>query len=194
MKSIAVFALAVILASAASVLVPAMSAQRQTFTVNPDTSEVKMTLNTTHEVVNGTFHVQSGSVEFDRGDSKMSGAITVAAGSGKTGNGSRDKKMNKDILKVEQYATISFEPKSYMGAIAASGDSNVQVTGTFTLLGTPHEITVPIAVHLDGTSATAKGHFVLPYVQLGLKNPSFLIWKAENDVAINLNLVGTISR
>ena len=187
MKSFAVFALAVILA-------PAVLGQHRTFVVSPDGSEVKMTLQTTHEVVNGSFHVQSGSIEFDPSIPRMSGLITVAAGSGKTGNGSRDKKMNKDILKVEQYATVSFEPKTYAGVIAPSGDSTIQVTGIFTLLGTPHEITVPMVVHLDGASATAKGHFVVPYVQWGLKNPSFLIWKAENDVAIDLNLVGAISR
>jgi hypothetical protein len=48
-------------------------------------------------------------------------------------------------------------------------------------------------LHIDGSKATAKAQFVVPYVQLGLKNPSFLIWKAENDVAIDLNLVGQIS-
>ena len=180
----------------ALLLVPALSvaAQRQTFAANPDASEIRMTLKTTHEMVNGVFHLQSGSLEFDPQTSKMSGLILVSAGSGKTGNDSRDKKMKKEILKVEQYATVSFEPKTYAGSIAASGDSPVQVTGTFTLLGTPHEITVPINVHLDGASATAKAHFVVPYVQWGLKNPSFLIWKAENDVAIDLNLVGTISK
>jgi polyisoprenoid-binding protein YceI len=178
----------------AGILTPAALAQHQTFVVNPDASEVKMALNTTHEVVNGTFHVQSGSIEFDRGTSKISGSVVVLAGSGKTGNDSRDKKMNKDILKVEQYATASFEPKTYSGNLAASGDSNLQVTGTFTLLGTPHEITVPLGVHLEADRATAKAHFVVPYVQWGLKNPSFLIWKAENDVAIDLDLVGTISR
>ena len=178
----------------AGILAPAAIAQHQTFVVNPDASEVKMALNTTHEVVNGTFHVQSGSIEFDRGTSKISGSVVVLAGSGKTGNDSRDKKMNKDILKVEQYATASFEPKTYSGNLAASGDSNLQVTGTFTLLGTPHEITVPLGVHLEADRATAKAHFVVPYVQWGLKNPSFLIWKAENDVAIDLDLVGTISR
>jgi hypothetical protein len=99
-KSFAVLALAVILA-------PAALAQHQTFAVNPDASEVKMTLNTTHEVVNGTFHIQSGSIEFDRSAPKMSGSVAVLAGSGKTGNDSRDKKMSKDILKVDQYTTDS---------------------------------------------------------------------------------------
>jgi polyisoprenoid-binding protein YceI len=187
MKSLAVFALAV-------TLVPAAFAQHQTLVVNPDSSEVKMTLKTTHELVNGTFHVQSGSIEFDRGAPRISGTVVVLAGSGKTGNGSRDKKMNKDILEVEKHTTVSFELKSYTGAIAPSGDSTIQVTGIFTLLGTPHEITVPVQVHLDGAGATARAHFVVPYVQWGLKNPSFLIWKADNDVAIDLNLVGTISK
>jgi polyisoprenoid-binding protein YceI len=187
MKSLAVLAFAVTLA-------PVALAQHQTFIVIPDTSEVKMTLKTTHELVNGTFHVQSGSIDFDRGDPRMSGSVVVLTASGKTGNDSRDKKMYKDILKVEQFATVSFAPKTYTGVIAPSGDSTIQVTGTFTLLGTPHEITVPMQVHLDGASAIARTHFAVPYVQWGLKNPSFLIWKADNDVAIDLNLVGTIAR
>jgi len=187
MRSFAILALAAMLG-------PVASAQHQTFVVNPDASQVRMTLNTTHEVVSGTFRIQSGSIEFDRGTSRMSGSVVVLAGSGKTGNDSRDRKMNKDILQVEQHASVSFEPKSYSGILAPAGNSNIQVTGTFTLLGTPHEISVPMQVRLDGASATAKGHFVVPYVDWGLKNPSFLVWKAENDVAIDLNLVGTISK
>jgi polyisoprenoid-binding protein YceI len=186
MKSFAVLALAVILG-------PAALAQHQIFAVNSDASEVKMKLNTTHEVVNGTFHVQSGSINFDRTASRISGIVIVAAASGKTGNDSRDKKMNKDILKVDQFATVSFAPKTYDGTIAASGDSTIQVNGVFTLLGTSHDLTIPMQIHIDGSKATAKGQFVVPYVQWGLKNPSFLIWKAENNVGIDLNLVGQIS-
>jgi polyisoprenoid-binding protein YceI len=169
-------------------------AQRQTFVVNPAASQVKVTLNTTHEVVNGTFHVQSGSIDFDRAAPEMSGSIVVLAGSGNTGNGSRDKMMNKDILLVDKYGTVSFAPKSYAGNIAAAGDSTIQVTGIFTLLGTPHEITVPMLVHLDATSASAKAHFTIPYVQWGLKNPSFLIWKSDKDVTIDLFLAGQLKR
>jgi hypothetical protein len=186
MKFYAILALAVILG-------PAALAQHQTFAVNPDASEVKMKLNTTHEVVNGTFHVQSGSINFDRAASHISGIVLVAADSGKTGNNSRDKKMNKDILKVDQFATVSFAPKAYNGTIAPSGDSTIQVSGAFTLLGTSHGLTIPMQIHIEGSKVTAKGQFVVPYVEWGLKNPSFLIWKAENDVALELNLVGQIS-
>src|SRR5580693_7710545 len=186
MKSCAVLALAVLLG-------PAALAQHQTFTVNPDASEVKMKLNTTHEVVNGRFHVHSGSINFDRAASHISGIVIIAAGSGKTGNDSRDKKMNKDILKVDQFATVSFAPKTYNGTIAASGDSTIQVSGVVTLLATPHDLTIPMQIHIDGSKATTKGQFIVPYVQWGLKNPSFMIWKADNDVAIDLNLVGQVS-
>jgi hypothetical protein len=48
-------------------------------------------------------------------------------------------------------------------------------------------------IHIDGSKATAKGQFIVPYVQWGLKNPSFLIWKTDNNVAIDLNLVGQVS-
>ncbi|MGA8530191.1 MAG: YceI family protein [Acidobacteriaceae bacterium] len=187
MKSFAVLAFAVMLA-------PAALAQHQTFVVNPEASEVQMTLNTTHEVVHGTFHIESGSIEFDRSNPKMSGSVVVLAGSGKTGNGSRDKKMNNDVLKVDQYTTVSFAPKTYTGTMAARGDSTIQVTGIFTLLGTPHEITIPILVHFEGTTATAKAHFAVPYIQWGLKNPSFLFWKADSDVAIDLFLTGRLSQ
>lgn len=186
MRFIAVAALAVVLP--ASTL-----AQHQTFTVDPTASQVKMTLNTTHEVVNGTFHIQSGSVGFDRSSPRMSGLIIVLPDSGKTGNSSRDKKMHNDILRVAQFATITFAPKSYAGTIAPSGDSTIQASGVFTLLGTPHDLTIPMQIHLDGSKAAAKAHFVVPYVQWGLKDPSFMFWKAEHDVTIDLNLVGQVS-
>jgi polyisoprenoid-binding protein YceI len=183
---------AVLALALATLFAPALLAQHQTFTVNPDASKVAITLNTTHEVVHGAFQVQSGSIAFDRNRPQMSGSIVVLAGSGKTGNSMRDKKMDSDILHVDRFTTITFEPKSYTGVIAPSGDSTIQVSGLFTLLGTPHPITVPMLVHLEGGSATAKAHFTVPYVEWGVKNPSFMFWKADNDVAVDLDLTGKV--
>ncbi|MGA7859528.1 MAG: YceI family protein [Terracidiphilus sp.] len=177
----------------AVILAPVALAQHQTFDVNPDASQVMMTLNTTHEVVNGTFHIHSGLVGYDRSNPKMSGLIIVLPDSGKTGNNSRDKKMHNDILKVDQFTTITFAPKTYTGTIASSGDSTILVSGVFTLLGNPHDLTIPMQIHIDGSKATARAHFVVPYVQWGLKDPSFMFWKAEHDVAIDLDLVGQLS-
>jgi len=187
MKSLAVFTLALAFA-------PCAFAQHQTLVLDPAASQVQMQLNTTHEVVHGTFHLQSGSINFDRSTAQISGVIVIAAGSGSTGNGSRDKKMNKEILKVDQFATVSFAPKTYDGTIAASGDSNIRVSGVFTLLGTPHDLTVLLQVHREGSKATVTGQFDVPYISWGLKDPSFLFWKAEKTVTIRLKLIGDLSK
>ena len=70
--------------------------------------------------------------------------MVVLAGSGKTGNDSRDRKMNKDILEVEQHATVSFEPKTYSGRhrfirrLDHSGNRNLHAAGHASRNHHPH--------------------------------------------------------
>jgi polyisoprenoid-binding protein YceI len=168
-------------------------AQHQTFTVNPDESKVAFALTGTGHAVSGTFHVQSGSIEFDRAAPMILGSIIVAAGSGDSGDKGRDKNMNAQVLDVAHFAEVSFVPKSYQGTIAASGDSTIQVNGVFTLHGTPHDLTLPMQLHIDGANLTARGHFIVPYVQWGLKDPSVFVLKVAKEVGIDLTLVGRLS-
>lgn len=168
------------------------SAQQQTFTANPSASSVAFALSGTGHEVKGTFHVQSGTIQFDRSATKMSGLIVVSAISGESGDKGRDKKMQSEVLDVPHFADVTFAPQSYQGTIAPSGDSNIQVMGTFTLHGTPHDLTVPMQVHIEGSSLTAKGKFVVPYVQWGLKDPSIFILKVAKEVQIDLTLSGTL--
>ena len=177
----------------ALILAPAAFAQHQNFTVNPDASKVAFSLGGNTHHVDGIFRVQSGSIDFDRGARTISGSIVVAAGSGNSGDQGRDKKMNSDVLEVARFGEISFVPKSFQGAIAASGDSTIQVTGIFTLHGTPHELTVPMQITINGTTLTAKTRFQVPYVQWGLKDPSIFILKVAKVVDIDLMLAGRIN-
>ena len=170
-----------------------LSAQQQTFVVNPDASSIAFGLTGTGHEVHGTFHVQSGTIDFDRSKPEMSGSIVVSAASGDSGDKGRDKKMDTDVLDVEHFADVTFKPEKYQGAIAPTGDSTIQVSGTFTLHGTPHEITVPMQVHIEGSSLNAKGSFIVPYVQWGLKDPSVFILKVAKEVHIDLNLSGALS-
>jgi polyisoprenoid-binding protein YceI len=118
--------------------------QQQTFKIDPQASQVAFSLGDILHTVKGTFHVQSGIVDFDRSAPKISGSVVVAAGSGKSGNDTRDKKMTKEILDAPRFAEVSFVPQSYRGTLAPAGDSTIQVRGTFTLHGTPHELTLPM--------------------------------------------------
>jgi hypothetical protein len=64
----------------------------------------------------------------------------------------------------------------------------------FTLHGTPHEITVPMQIHIDGQNLTARGSFIVPYMKWGLKDPSVFVLRVAKEVHIDLNLAGTVSR
>ncbi len=175
-------------------IVPAALAQHETFTVNPDTSQIAFTLGGSGHHVQGTFHLQSGSIAFDPSAPMISGSVIVSAGSGNSGEPSRDKKMNTDVLDTGHFTEVTFAPSSYQGTIANSGDSTIQVSGIFMLHGTPHDLTVPMQIHIDGANLTAKGHFTVPYVKWGLKEPSIFILKVAKEVDIDLTLNGSLTR
>jgi polyisoprenoid-binding protein YceI len=175
-------------------IAPLALAQHQTFTVNPETSQLAFTLGGSGHHVQGTFHVQSGSIDFDPSAGKISGSVVVAAGSGNSGEPSRDKKMNSEVLDVARFSEVTFVPGSYQGTIAPLGDSTIQVSGIFTLHGTPHDLTVPMQIHIDGANLTANGRFTVPYVKWGLKDPSIFILKVAKEVDIDLTLNGLLTR
>ena len=92
---------------------PFAFAQHQSFNINPDASTVTFTLDSGHDTTNGSFHVQKGTVDFDRATPALSGLIVVSAASGNTGNASRDKKMLADVLQVSKFADVTFVPQNY---------------------------------------------------------------------------------
>jgi polyisoprenoid-binding protein YceI len=168
-------------------------AQQQTFTVNPGSSSIGFALTGTGHEVHGTFHVTSGTIDFDRSSSKMTGTIVVSALSGDSGDKSRDKSMHDKVLEADRFSDVAFQPRSFTGNLVPTGDSNIQVSGVFTLHGSPHDITVPMRVLADGQNLTAKGSFIVPYVKWGLKDPSIFVLKVAKEVHVDLNLVGTVS-
>jgi len=172
---------------------PICMAQQQTFTADPASSIVGFALTGSGHEVHGTFHIQSGTIQFDRSAPKMSGSIVVASASGESGDKGRDKKMHSDVLDVDHFADVTFAPQGYQGTIAPSGDSTIQVTGVFTLHGTAHDLTVPMQIHIEGSSLNATGKFIVPYVKWGLKDPSVFILKVAKEVQIDLSLKGTIA-
>jgi polyisoprenoid-binding protein YceI len=155
-------------------------------------SEVHFTLTDTLHVVRGTFHIQQGDITFDPATGHATGSILVDALSGQSGNSIRDHRMAKDELKVPDYKTIAFAPTRFTGTFNPTGDSTLQVHGIFTLIGTPHEIDVPMQVQVNGEQIHAVGSFVVPYVQWGLKDPSTFMIKVEKEVHVDLDLTGTL--
>jgi polyisoprenoid-binding protein YceI len=173
--------------------IPIAFAQGKTLTVMPDRSEVLFSLGDVLHSVHGTFHVESGSVQFGLNSPQVSGSVVVGAGSGKSGNDTRDHRMSADVLNAPQFAEATFNPKHMSGSISATGDSTVQVDGILTLHGTPHDLTVPMQIHIEGENCTAKTHFTIPYVKWGLKDPSTFLLRISKEVNMDITLVGQLS-
>jgi polyisoprenoid-binding protein YceI len=173
-------------------LAAAATAQPRVFKVDPMGSEVSFELGATLHSVKGIFKVQNGSIDFDAAASKISGIVIVSAGTGDTGDDGRDDKMKKEVLDVSRFTEISFAPASFTGTLAPAGDSSIQVSGKFTLHGTPHDLTVPMQVHIEGSRLTAKTTFSVPFVKWGLKDPSNFMIKVKKEVEVHLTLTGVV--
>jgi hypothetical protein len=185
-------ALLLIAAASFPAVLHAQDKTQDRFSLDTTRSEVHFTLTDTLHVVHGTFHLQQGDVTFDPATGKTTGSIVVDALSGKSGNSVRDHRMAKDELKAPDFKTVAFAPTRFTGTFNPTGDSTLQVHGLFTLLGTPHEIDVPMQVQVDGDRIHAVGSFAVPYVQWGLKDPSTFMIHVNKEVQVELDLSGTL--
>ena len=144
--------------------------------------------------VRGSFALKRGTIQFDPATGKAGGEVVFAAPSGNTGNGSRDRKMHKDVLESPHYPEIVFRPDHAQGALPASGASTLQVHGMFGIHGAEHEVTIPVEVSLAGSTWKANASFPVPYVLWGMKNPSVFFLRVGDSVAIKFHAGGSIVR
>jgi polyisoprenoid-binding protein YceI len=183
-----------LLAAVAGFALTVTAYSQQHYRVDPGTSEIHFTLGASDHPVEGSFHVTSGDFTLDPESGAMTGTVSVDASSGQSGNQGRDKKMTKDQLKAQTYPTVTFAPGRFSGQVKDAGDSSGPVEGTFTLLGQTHPITVPMTVRREGDHFSASGSFSVPFVDWGVKDPSFMFMKVDKEVKIDLKLTGTVAR
>src|SRR5215510_8317900 len=155
-----------------SVLCSLGQAQPLALHCDPTQTAATMTLGASLHTVHGEFKLKSCEIHFHPSSAAISGEVVFDATTGQTGNSSRDRKMQKDVLESERYPEIKFRPDRVEGKLTAATTSTVQVHGTFTVHGAEHEITVPVEAKLDGDRWAASSRFSVPYVKWGMKNPS----------------------
>lgn len=170
------------------------AAQETAFHLDPAQTSVKFTLGDVLHTVHGTFHLKRGVLDFEPASGKISGEIVVDAGSGDSGSGMRDHKMNKEVLESSRYPEIVFHPDKIEGAVASQGKSSVRVHGIFNIHGVDREVTVPAEVEMSAGHWTATVHFTVPYQKWGMKNPSTLFLRVNDSVDIDLMAAGNVVR
>lgn len=172
------------------------SVQAQSVTLNLDAAQTKITftLGATFHTVEGSFKLQSGTIQFNPATGEASGEVVVDATSGESGNNSRDRKMHKSVLESQNYPEIVFVPERIQCQVSLSGESHIQIQGLVKLHGSQHEIALPADIQVTGDQLTANLHFAVPYVQWGLKDPSTFILRVDKTVNIIIHAVGSLPR
>jgi polyisoprenoid-binding protein YceI len=184
--------LAVFGALVAFAFAPSSNAQEAALRIDPQDVKIEYSLGSTLHTVHGTFALKSSAIQFDPTSGKISGAIVVDATSGQSGNNSRDSRMHREILESAKFPEIVFTPEKFTGALASSGVSKVEVSGRFHLHGKDHDVTLPVEVVAEGQKLQVAIHFVIPYVEWGLKNPSNFFLRASDKVEIDIHATGHI--
>lgn len=162
-------------------------------TLDPAQSKVHFSVESTLHTVHGTFTLKGGTLHFDPNTGKASGEIVVLAPTGESGNGSRDKRMHKEILETAKYPEIVFHPALVDGKVAQAGTSDVKLTGVLTIHGTDHDLSTPVHADLSGGRWHATCRFEVPYVRWGIKDPSNFLLKVKPVATVELEMSGEVS-
>lgn len=174
-------------------LAVSLHAQTLAVTLDPARTQIHFTLAAVLHTVRGAFELKSGTIRFDPATGTAGGEIVVDATSGDSGNHSRDRKMREKILETGKYPEIVFRPEQVQGHVALSGASRVGVLGVIQLHGTDHEVTLPAELEVTGDQITASVHFVIPYVEWGIRDPSTFLLRVGKDVDIDVLASGRLS-
>jgi len=177
------------LACAALLSAATLPGQQHSLQLDPAATKVEFTLPSLLHTVHGSFTLKRGTIQFDPSTGKASGELVVDAASGDSGSQARDHRMNKDILQSDRFPEIVFRPDHVEGKVAPSGTSQVQIHGVFSIHGADHEIVLPLEVQASGGQYAASGHFTVPYVKWGMKNPSTLMLRVSETVEIHIAAV-----
>jgi polyisoprenoid-binding protein YceI len=170
------------------------AASAATFDLDPSKTEIDFTVHDPLHTVHGTFNLKRGTMQLDLETGKASGEMVIDLPSGISGNGSRDKRMHKEILESQKYPEAVFTPDRVRGHIAPEGTSEIDVHGNFRIHGAEHEITIHLQVQANGSQYIAKAQFLIPYVQWGMKNPSNFLLKVDDKVEIDVRAEAAVKR
>lgn len=188
----ALWAAAIAILGLGAGLAPVLGAE-QLWTVDSATTKVTFRLGATGHDVDGTFAKPSGALQFDPEAGTVSGTITLDLRGADTGNTKRDKQMHQDVLETEKFPVATFTAKALKGKLAASGTSEITLVGELNLHGADHPVEIPAKVTIDGGQLSVDAGFAVPFVEWGLKDPSWFVLRVDKAVQVKINGAGALT-
>lgn len=160
--------------------------------LDPARTQVRYTLSDVLHTIHGTFVMKSGEVRFSPATGAVQGDIVIDAASGDSGNHKRDTRMKKDILEVKRFPAVHFLPRRVIGMVPSQGTGHFQVQGICRLHGSEHPLLLDVTATVAGGRFSGTTHFVIPYVEWGVKDPSTLFLRVRKQVIIDVTTAGTL--
>ncbi len=169
-----------------------LSAETLVLELDPGKTTIELTFGATLHTVRGSLGLTLGRIELDPEAGTASGRIVLSATSASTGNERRDRKMHEKILESGRYPNIVFDVERVSGDLNRSGRSNLQLHGTLDFHGSRRQVAVPAVANVQGDQVTADAHLIVPYVEWGLADPSFLLLRVAKEVRVDIRASGRL--
>jgi polyisoprenoid-binding protein YceI len=185
---------AIVLAVIAALQALPTTAEERILRLDPETTEITFTLGTTSRRIEGSFRLQEGEVQFDPDSGLVSGRVVADATSGDTGKKYRNRNMHVKVLESDRYPEIVFLPERFDGIVPADGHSTLVVHGTLQIHGEQHRLSIQVEIDVDDDQLVATGSLRIPYVDWGLKDPSYFVHRVEKHVDVTIKMFGRLQK
>jgi polyisoprenoid-binding protein YceI len=170
-----------------------LTAATFTFELDPTTTKVEFTFGATLHSVDGTMRARQGTIQVDPETHAASGRFVLDATSAQTGIDRRDRKMHEKILESQQYPDIAFEVQRVSGELKPLGRSELELHGMLEMHGTKRPMDMTVVANSDGAQVKGTGMMIVPYLDWGLKDPSFFLLRVEKEVRVTIHAVGRLT-
>jgi polyisoprenoid-binding protein YceI len=170
-----------------------LSAEPLTFELDPAATKIGLSFNATMHSVDGLLRARSGTLRLDPEAGTAQGRIILDAASAATGNSQRDSKMHEKILESRLFPEIVFDVDRISGTLHREGHSDVLLSGTIEMHGVRRRADLPAAVLVKGDQIRATGHLTVPYLEWGLRDPSFFVLRVAKEVQVAIDAAGRLA-
>jgi polyisoprenoid-binding protein YceI len=170
-----------------------LSAEPLTFELDPAATKIGLSFTATLHSVDGLLHARSGTLQLDPEAETARGRIVLDAGSAETGNSERDKKMHEKILESRLFPEIVFDVDRISGTLHRKGRSDVLLSGTIEMHGVRRPASLPATILAEGDRIRATGHLTIPYLEWGLRDPSFFVLRVAKEVQVTIDATGRLA-
>jgi len=160
--------------------------------LDPEATHVAFTLGGNMHSVEGMLNLVQGEIQFDPVNGQVSGKIVLDATSARTENKKRDRKMHETVLESPTYPEMVFVPNRLEGEFHAEGTSHVRLLGTLSIHGADHPLEIPATIITTAGTLSGSATLTIPYVEWGMQDPSFFIFRVEKTVSIMLDIAGSL--